>query len=59
MPGLVGQSRTSKSRRGMRRSHLALKAPTTTVCKKCGKPILPHRVCKYCGYYKGKKVVTV
>ncbi|MDR0340907.1 MAG: 50S ribosomal protein L32 [Mycoplasmataceae bacterium] len=56
---VVGQRRTSKSRKGLRRSHLALTAPTTTVCKKCGKPIEPHRVCKHCGYYKNKKVISV
>jgi len=59
MPGLVGQSKTSRARRDKRRSHLHLDPVTTTTCKKCGKPILPHRVCKYCGYYKGKKVVKV
>ena len=28
-----------------------------TVCKECGATIKPHRVCKNCGTYKGKKVV--
>jgi large subunit ribosomal protein L32 len=56
---IVAQRRTSKSRKGMRRSHLHLEEPISTVCKKCGKPIKPHRVCKYCGYYKNKKVITV
>jgi len=26
---------------------------------KCGKPKLPHTVCKYCGYYKGREVINV
>lgn len=55
----VAQRRTSKGRKGMRRSHHALKAVTTTVCPKCGKPIKPHTVCKYCGYYRGKKIKNV
>ena len=45
----VQQRRVSKSRKGMRKSHQALKAPTTGVCKQCGKPVKPHRVCKACG----------
>ena len=28
-------------------------------CSKCGKPILPHIVCPYCGYYKGEEVIDV
>lgn len=55
----VQQRRVSKSRKNMRRSHHALKPATTTECKKCGKPVKPHRVCKSCGYYKGKKVLEV
>lgn len=55
----VQQRRVSKSRKGMRKSHLALTKPITTTCKKCGKPIKPHHVCKFCGYYKNKKIITV
>ena len=55
----VAQRRTSKSRRNMRRSHHALKAPTVTTCSKCGKPLKPHTVCKACGYYNGKKIINV
>jgi len=28
-------------------------------CSKCGKPVLPHTVCGYCGYYKGKEYINV
>lgn len=55
----VAQRRTSKSKKGMRRSHHFLKAPSTTMCSKCGKPIKPHTVCCFCGYYKGKKIINV
>ncbi|MDR2823180.1 MAG: 50S ribosomal protein L32 [Mycoplasmataceae bacterium] len=55
----VQQRRVSKSRKGMRRSHHALTKTTTTLCKKCGKQVQPHKVCPYCGYYKGRKVITV
>jgi large subunit ribosomal protein L32 len=43
----------------MRRSHNALEAVGTTTCKECGAVIKPHRVCKKCGSYKGKKVAEV
>jgi len=56
---IVGQRRTSKSRKGMRRSHHALKVPAMTKCTKCGKQIKPHRVCPYCGFYKNRKVIEV
>jgi large subunit ribosomal protein L32 len=55
----VQQRRVSKSRKGMRKSHQALSKPTVTACKKCGKPVKPHHVCKNCGYYNGKKVINV
>ena len=28
-------------------------------CPKCGKPVLPHVVCKNCGTYKGVQVIDV
>lgn len=55
----VQQRRVSKSRKGMRRSHHALKPAMTTTCKKCGQPVLPHRVCAACGFYKNKKIIEV
>ncbi|MDR2821854.1 MAG: 50S ribosomal protein L32 [Mycoplasmataceae bacterium] len=56
---IVQQRRVSKSRKGMRRSHHFLTASTTLACPKCGKQIKPHRVCRYCGYYKNRKVIDV
>lgn len=32
--------------------HLYLTEAKFTVCQKCKKEILPHLVCKYCGFYK-------
>ena len=49
--------KVSKTRKRMRRSHNALEAVGTVVCPECGATIKPHRVCKKCGSYKGKKVV--
>ena len=32
--------------------------PTFSSCPRCHEPIMPHRVCKNCGYYDGKEVVS-
>jgi len=50
--------RVSKTRKRMRNTHYKISANTTTTCPKCGAAIKPHRVCKVCGYYKGKEVVS-
>jgi large subunit ribosomal protein L32 len=50
--------RVSKSKKGLRRSHLALKTPGMITCPNCGELTLAHRVCPNCGYYKGKLVVA-
>ncbi len=52
-------SRHSKTRRGKRRSHDALTAPTTSICPQCNEPKLPHRACLNCGTYKGKEVISI
>ena len=30
-----------------------------TSCLKCGQAVLPHTVCKNCGFYKGTEVIDV
>ncbi len=52
----VQKSRKTPSRRGMRRSHDALDAPTLTVDETTGEIHRRHHVTAD-GYYKGKKVV--
>ncbi len=54
--GLPGHRRTSSHKR-RRASHFALKGISTSVCEKCKAPILPHRACKACGWYKGRIAV--
>jgi large subunit ribosomal protein L32 len=50
----------SKARRDKRRSmNSKLYAANLSVCSQCKKPVLPHRVCMHCGYYKGKPVVII
>lgn len=55
----VQQRRVSKSRKGMRRSHDHLHNPTTVSCQNCGVQKQPHRVCRSCGTYGGKKILDL
>ena len=54
----VPARRVSKTSQRTRRAHVALNAKAETKCKKCGAIIKPHRVCKECGEYKGKVIIT-
>lgn len=49
----VQQSRKSKSRKGMRRSHHRVAVPAVVLCK-CGNPTVPHAVCPSCGNYRDR-----
>ncbi len=49
--------KTSKTRRDKRRTHVKAVSPTISTCSNCGAPVLYHRVCQECGYYKGKPVI--
>jgi large subunit ribosomal protein L32 len=49
----------SRSRVNKGRSHMALKPLNLVKCFHCGRNILSHRVCPYCGYYKDKVVIDV
>jgi large subunit ribosomal protein L32 len=58
----VPKRKTSKWRRDQRRAQsffARLKVPSLAECPNCGERILPHRVCPYCGHYKGKEIITV
>ncbi len=55
----VPKQRKTKARQGNRRSHHALSAVTILSCPKCGKEVLPHRLCENCGTYKQREVVNV
>lgn len=55
----VPNKRGTKSTRNQRRMHIFLKAPILGSCQKCGRPILPHKACQNCGYYKGREVINV
>ncbi len=52
----VQKSRKTPSRRGMRRSHDALKAATLSIDPSTGETHLRHNMTPE-GYYKGRKVI--
>lgn len=54
----VQQNRKTRSKRGMRRSHDALKANTLSVDPLTGETHLRHHVGPD-GYYKGREVITI
>ncbi|MBN0919196.1 50S ribosomal protein L32 [[Mycoplasma] gypis] len=56
---IVPKRKTSKQRKHLRRAHHALKPNTINVCQNCLNPVLPHRACSECGYYKGAKAASV
>ncbi|MCK5524516.1 MAG: 50S ribosomal protein L32 [Thiomargarita sp.] len=53
----VQQNRKTRSKRGMRRSHDALKAPTLSIEPTLGEEHLRHQISPS-GYYRGRKVIT-
>jgi large subunit ribosomal protein L32 len=56
----VPKKRTSKSRKGMRRSHHAIKfSAAVESCPACGEPKLRHHICTSCGDYRGRQIVEV
>ena len=34
-------------------------APNLVKCSKCGELMMSHRVCKNCGFYKGREVIKM
>lgn len=53
----VPKRKTSKSRIGKRRSHLALKITNIIEDKNSGEYRLPHQICKVTGTYNGRQIV--
>lgn len=54
----VPRKKTTRSRRDMRRSHLALVATNAIECPNCGELKRAHHVCGACGFYDGREVVV-
>jgi len=53
----VPKRKTSKSKKGMRRSHHALKPVNVVVDSTTGEYKLPHHISLVDGYYKGRQVI--
>lgn len=49
----------SRQRQRKRRTHYKTPVPNLSSCSQCQKPILSHRVCPFCGYYKGNMIVDI
>jgi large subunit ribosomal protein L32 len=54
----VPKRKVSKSRRDQRSASKHIKPKAVATCKECQKPNMPHQVCEFCGFYKGRKVIT-
>ena len=51
--------RWSKARTGLKRSTWKLENKNLVECPQCHEKMMQHRGCPSCGYYNGKKVVSV
>lgn len=56
---MVQMKKRTKSATQNRRSHHALKGKTLIKCPKCGKAVMPHRACGFCGNYRFMEVVKI
>lgn len=55
----VPKRRTSASKRKMRRAaNEKIQVANLVACPKCSEPMVPHRACPACGYYRGRKVIS-
>jgi large subunit ribosomal protein L32 len=55
----VPKRRTSRSRKGTRRSHHHVTPVQVQYCPKCNESVMPHRLCPNCGSYQGREVVNM
>ena len=51
------KKRHSRARQGKRRASISLRPDAKTVCPNCQAVIVPHVVCRNCGFYRGREVV--
>lgn len=56
----VPKRKTSKTRRDKRRaSSYTLNKATIVECPQCHEPKQPHRICRACGFYKNREIISV
>ncbi len=53
----VPKRKTSRARRDKRSANKGLKPQAVTGCLTCQEPVMPHQLCRACGYYKGVKIL--
>ncbi len=53
----VPKRKLSRKRRDQRSANKGIKPQSMSRCQTCQSPIMPHKVCSECGYYKGIKVL--
>lgn len=58
MPG-EPKRRHSRQRKGKRRSVISFAIPNAVLCPNCNSMMLPHSICKKCGFYKGEEVLNL
>ena len=52
------KNKSSKARRDKRRANWKMSGATLVKCSKCGALMVPHRVCKNCGSYNKKEIIS-
>ncbi|MBI2439241.1 MAG: 50S ribosomal protein L32 [Candidatus Moranbacteria bacterium] len=53
------KQRHTRHRRDRARKQYDVKLVTMKECPQCKAPVLPHRICKKCGTYKGREIKGV
>ena len=53
------KKRHSRARQGKRRAAIHLKTAKGSACPNCSAIVIPHTVCKKCGYYDGRQILVV
>ena len=54
----VPKRKRSRPRRDKRFANKGLKVKAFSLCKNCEEPLIPHVVCKGCGFFKGVKILV-
>lgn len=52
------KKRMSPVRSGNRRRQIGLNLPMVLKCPSCGKMMISHQACRFCGVYRGRTVIS-
>ncbi|MBR2427555.1 MAG: 50S ribosomal protein L32 [Lentisphaeria bacterium] len=55
----VPKRKKSKMKRRIRQAANRYEGVQANYCTQCGEPAAPHAVCRHCGSYKGKQIISV